>query len=493
MVEIKTEQLKIIPMKEKIVTLIDFINDVDVGSGINNNKIFDLNVEKLTAGTITSKTITLEVSAGLGDAVIKAGKTDFGDDTAGFILGIDDSDSDLAKFEIGNASDYFKWDGYNVTMLCSAENAIHIQYGSDILLEHGGDIKFTSVTAPIACVGALAGAGAGNVDDGTHKYKITYINDTGETELGAVSNTVTVADKSTNGKISLTSIPISTSGSVIARKIYRTKAGDTDYYLLTTINDNTTTTYTDNTADASLGGVIANNRENSSFGKIFIDNVVSLSLGENSFVGFGSGASNTTGINNTVVGYLALENNTTGGINTAVGNFALQDNTIGSNNTAIGGFSLDSNISGNFNIALGYFSLKNSTSGDFNISIGYHSLNSTNGDDNVAVGSYALDSNVSGDNNVAIGHQAGFYETGSKKLFIDNTLRANEADGRVKALVYGVFAAAIASQLFRINGILELTSINSGATQAAAGATANEVWKTSSHATLPDNVLMIGV
>jgi hypothetical protein len=38
-----------------------------------------------------------------------------------------------------------------------------------------------------------------------------------------------------------------------------------------------------------------------------------------------------------------------------------------------------------------------------------------------------------------------------------------------------------------------IDTIKSGATQIAAGAAANEVWKTASHATLPDNVLMIGV
>jgi len=40
---------------------------------------------------------------------------------------------------------------------------------------------------------------------------------------------------------------------------------------------------------------------------------------------------------------------------------------------------------------------------------------------------------------------------------------------------------------------LSLSSIGAGATQAGAGAGANEIWKTSGHATLPDNVLMIGV
>jgi len=42
-------------------------------------------------------------------------------------------------------------------------------------------------------------------------------------------------------------------------------------------------------------------------------------------------------------------------------------------------------------------------------------------------------------------------------------------------------------------GGLLLPSIKSGATQGAAGAAANGLWKTASHATLPDNVVMIGV
>lgn len=40
---------------------------------------------------------------------------------------------------------------------------------------------------------------------------------------------------------------------------------------------------------------------------------------------------------------------------------------------------------------------------------------------------------------------------------------------------------------------LLLQTIKSGATQAAAGAVADELWKTNGHATLPDNVVMIGV
>jgi len=105
-------------------------------------------------------------------------------------------------------------------------------------------------TAPTAAL--IAPPAAGNVNDGTHRYLVTFVTADGETEAGAVSSVVTVADKAVNGKVSLTAIP--TGGSnVTARKIYRTAAGGSTYLLLATLADNTTTTYTDNTADSSLG------------------------------------------------------------------------------------------------------------------------------------------------------------------------------------------------------------------------------------------------
>jgi hypothetical protein len=50
-----------------------------------------------------------------------------------------------------------------------------------------------------------------------------------------------------------------------------------------------------------------------------------------------------------------------------------------------------------------------------------------------------------------------------------------------------------ATTAHRFNNPLILSNVKSGATQAGASAVAGEVWKTSGHATLPDNVLMIGV
>lgn len=106
---------------------------------------------------------------------------------------------------------------------------------------------------------ALAGAGAGNVDNGAHFYKVTFVSPRGESDGSPASDGVTVADKTTNGKVAVTAIPVGPTGTT-ARKLYRTVAGDADdgeYLLVATISDNSTTTYEDNVADGSLGAALA--------------------------------------------------------------------------------------------------------------------------------------------------------------------------------------------------------------------------------------------
>ena len=105
---------------------------------------------------------------------------------------------------------------------------------------------------PSACTAALAGTGAGNLSNGDYTYKITFITATGESELGSVSNTVTVVDNGVDGQISLTNIPTG-NAYVTNRNIYRTEAGGSTYKLVGSVEDNTTTIYTDNVADGSLG------------------------------------------------------------------------------------------------------------------------------------------------------------------------------------------------------------------------------------------------
>jgi uncharacterized phiE125 gp8 family phage protein len=106
---------------------------------------------------------------------------------------------------------------------------------------------------PSAVTAALASPAApGNVDNGAHRYLATFVTADGETQAGTASAAVTVADKTVNGQVMLTAIPLG-GAQVTSRKLYRTLAGGSTYYLLATIANNTATTYTDNIADASLG------------------------------------------------------------------------------------------------------------------------------------------------------------------------------------------------------------------------------------------------
>ena len=79
--------------------------------GATGMYIANLTVEHLTSGSIRSKTVTLAVTADAGDSYFNAGKTDFTNTDSGFILGIDDSDSDKAKFYIGDTTNYLNWTG----------------------------------------------------------------------------------------------------------------------------------------------------------------------------------------------------------------------------------------------------------------------------------------------------------------------------------------------------------------------------------------------
>lgn len=107
--------------------------------------------------------------------------------------------------------------------------------------------------APTAPTAALASPAApGNVENGAHRYRVTFVTADGETDGGTITSAVTVADKTVNGQISLTAIPLG-GAAVTSRKLYRTTAGGSTYLLLATLADNTTVIYTDNIADASLG------------------------------------------------------------------------------------------------------------------------------------------------------------------------------------------------------------------------------------------------
>lgn len=110
------------------------------------------------------------------------------------------------------------------------------------------------LAAPGASTATLGAGGTNLLTAGAYKWKITFVTAAGESEAGAVSNTLTV-NPATQLPPALSAIPTdATAGvTVTARKVYRTVAGGSVFLLSGTIANNTTTTYTDNIPDASLG------------------------------------------------------------------------------------------------------------------------------------------------------------------------------------------------------------------------------------------------
>jgi len=96
-------------------------------------------------------------------------------------------------------------------------------------------------TAPTAAVGAATG------QTGTYVYRVTFYTAGGENTGSVDSNAVVLA----NQKANLTAIPLGGAGTV-GRRIYRQKGGTGDYRMVTDIADNTTTTFTDGVADATV-------------------------------------------------------------------------------------------------------------------------------------------------------------------------------------------------------------------------------------------------
>ena len=120
----------------------------------------------------------------------------------------------------------------------------------------------------------------------------------------------------------------------------------------------------------------------------------------------------------------------TNNFNTGIGDLVLADNQTGINNVAIGARALQYADGSVDNVAIGRNSMLNNDSGNFNVGIGHSTLLN----------------NATGDGNVAIGYLAGLNETGSNKLYIDNS-------STTAPLIYGDFNA----NLLRTNGRQEVT------------------------------------
>ncbi|MDL2342274.1 MAG: right-handed parallel beta-helix repeat-containing protein [Patescibacteria group bacterium] len=278
-------------------------------------------------------------------------------------------------------------------------------YNGNLQVDYG-NIKFNQVTAPTAPTVAV-NATAGNLT-GPLYYVITFVTGTGETDAGTESASV----NPTAQQVNLSAIPTGTSGVVTARKIYRGTLSGGPYKLVTTLADNTTTTYTDNISAGSL--TTSATVTNSTGGLYVVNNSRLINISANSavantFVGLQSGSANTSGIYNSALGQGTLQSNTTGYANTATGYDSLFYNSTGIYNTGNGFFSLLNNTSGQRNSAVGYYSLGNNSTGSYNTAMGsFASYVNSTGSQNTASGYHSLFNNGTGSNNTVSGYQAGF-------------------------------------------------------------------------------------
>ena len=207
---------------------------------------------------------------------------------------------------------------------------------------------------------------------------------------------------------------------------------------------------------------------------------------DNTALGGGALAANTTGSNNTALGKDALLNNTTGGFNTAVGYGALETNDTGDLNTAVGRNALLDNTGGGSNTGIGYEALNANTTGSNNTSVGQSSMsNNLTGSFNTAVGDNSLDTNTTGSNNTALGADAGFTNlTGSNNTFLGyntdisgnvvyNHSTALGADAKISASNQIVLGTASDSVLIRgplsVTGTITGTATNVNVTEVSSG------------------------
>lgn len=110
---------------------------------------------QLGDGINVSGTITLNLAPTKGDCYIKGGNVNTTAWTCGggFILGIDDSDADLAKLFVGNtASSFMNWDGTAMAFQIGSGDALTVKGGGDINLDTGGDINLSPSDADPALI-----------------------------------------------------------------------------------------------------------------------------------------------------------------------------------------------------------------------------------------------------------------------------------------------------------------------------------------------------
>lgn len=303
------------------------------------------------------------------------------------------------------------------------------------------------ITAPTT--GPSVAVGAAGALTGTYTYGVAYVTANGTTApWPGTPPQVTVSSQ----QVSVTNIPVGPAG-VTARLLYRSKPQTAstdvkDFYLVATIADNTTTTFTDNVADGSLGAPANWGASNRGY---LTDGLNRFAMFADQSTAFGQGAGamasgSTSGYANSSFGYQALYNNTSGRRNSGFGIYALTSVTTGYENVGLGAHAGNYLTTQNGNVFAGTYAgfqagITGGTGGaQHNVGVGRAALYGGSGgigSNNTAVGYYAGGNINTADSVIALGAYAGNFANASQQVFIDNVARASLADEMDQGLMYG--------------------------------------------------------
>ncbi|MEM7658984.1 MAG: hypothetical protein AAF399_22870, partial [Bacteroidota bacterium] len=176
------------------------------------------------------------------------------------------------------------------------------------------------------------------------------------------------------------------------------------------------------------------------------DGLLQFTANTNLFIGSAAGASNTSGDFNTFLGQTAGVVNETGHSNVFSGHAAGNANLDGHSNVFLGRSAGLVNQGGANNVFIGRGAGIDNTSGGSNVFLSRNAgFQNETGANNLAIGQAAGYSNTTGSGNIFLGYEAGYNETGSDKLYIDNS---NTSD----PLIHGDFG----SDELIINGTLNV-------------------------------------
>jgi hypothetical protein len=394
---------------------------------------------------VASGTLTLQLYDGNGDTYIAAGKTDFTNTDSGFILGLDDSDSNLAKLYLGNAACYLDFDGSNLLLNVKANagttDGIIYKESKRFLYDfnpaHNGTVQpdgynlFFGIEAGNTDIGSTATEtyhSSFNIGIG---YQSLYSNITGYYNIGiggtSLYSNTTGFD---NVAIGRSSLYLNTGG-------YNNVAiGRETLYSNTTGHYNNAIGYKSLYSNTIGSDNIANGHQ------ALYSNI---NGNDNIALGYLALYSNIGGDYNLAAGNLTLYSNTTGNYNIALGNTSLWSNTTGEDNVGVGCDALYSNTEGTNNTSTGNYSLRFNQSGEYNVAMGVYSmLSNISGDNNVGIGGYSLYYNKTGYDNAALGYYSGIFlangtsynENSTYSIFIGSQTKAKQADG-INEIVIG--------------------------------------------------------